>query len=172
MADPYIGEIRIFAGTFAPTGWSFCDGQLLPIAQNPVLYSVIETTYGGNGTTTMALPDLRGRAPMHPGTGPGLSARQVGEAGGAERVALSEEQMPEHAHDLSAINYRGNRADGVDGAPAQHPDGEALYQTGAPTTEMGTPTSIAGASRPHSNMQPSLSLHFIIALQGLDPYTV
>ena len=98
MSEPFLAEIRIFAGNFAPRGWAFCNGQLLPIAQNTALFSLIGTTYGGDGRTTTGLPNLQGRAPMHPGRGPGLTARRLGESGGAETVTLSESQMPSHTH--------------------------------------------------------------------------
>jgi len=104
MSEPFIAEIRIFAGDFAPRGWAFCDGQLLPVAQNTALFSLIGTTYGGDGRTTTALPNMQGRSPMHPGRGPGLTAKRLGQRGGVEAVTLSEAQIPSHSHTLVGSN--------------------------------------------------------------------
>ena len=111
MSEPFIGEIRIFAGNFAPRGWAFCDGQLLPIASNTALFSLIGTTYGGDGETTMALPDLQGRAPMHSGFGPGLTSRRLGQRGGVSTVTLSEAQMPSHTHTMQGSLQYGDDND-------------------------------------------------------------
>ena len=105
MSEPFIAEIRIFAGNFAPRSWAFCNGQLLPIAQNTALFSLIGTTYGGDGRTTTALPNLQGKAPMHPGRGPGLTVRQLGQTGGSETVSLTEAQMPSHNHSLQILSF-------------------------------------------------------------------
>ena len=162
----------MFAGTFAPRGWAFCSGQLLPIAQNTALFSILGTTYGGNGQTTFALPDLRGRAPVHGGQGPGLSTYTIGEQGGTESVTLLSTQMPAHTHTLQADQ---NAADSTD--PAAHLMGNigvgqtpTQYSSGSANTAMN-PTSIgpAGGSQPHANMQPFLCVNFIIALEGIYP---
>ena len=169
MSEPFIAEIRIFAGNFAPRSWAFCNGQLLPIAQNTALFSLIGTTYGGDGRTTTGLPNLQGRAPMHPGSGPGLTSRRLGEIAGSPIASLSEAQMPSHNH-----NGQGS-ADPADSRdPGSHVvarlsgRGASVYQS---STNTGTFQSLAntGAGQPHNNMQPFLTLNFIIALQGLYP---
>jgi microcystin-dependent protein len=174
MADPFIAEIRMFAGTYAPRGWAFCNGQILAIAQNSALFALIGTTYGGNGQTTFALPDLRGRVPVHAGQGPGLSPYSLGEQAGSETVTLLTAQMPMHTHQLN-----GSTAPGA----AQSPNGAVLaagldsqggnntdYVATAPNTTM-SPQAIgaAGGSQPHENRQPFLSVNFIIALEGIFP---
>lgn len=169
MSEPFIAEIRIFAGNFAPRGWAFCDGQLLPIAQNTALFSLIGTTYGGDGRTTTALPNLKGRAPMHPGRGPGLTERRLGDRGGTEQLSLTEAQIPNHNH-----NLRGVQAD-VD---STSPDGHFLAEGASMYTDQVTSNLVnlsstamlnAGGNRPHNNMQPFLVINFIIALIGLYP---
>ena len=173
MSEPFIAEIRIFAGNFAPRNWAFCNGQLLPISQNTALFSLIGTTYGGDGRSTMALPDLQGRAPMHPGQGPGLTNRRLGEKVGAEDVTLLESQMPSHNHTVLASG-----ASGVAGAPttnstfARNGFGDALYQTNTTQNIVNLASesvSHAGGAQAHPNMQPYLALNFIIALQGVYP---
>jgi microcystin-dependent protein len=170
MADPFVAEIRIFPFNFAPKGWAFCDGQLLPLSQNTALFSLLGTTYGGDGKSTFALPNLRGSAPMHPGQGPGLSQRFLGESGGSENVTLLESEMPAHNHSL--------RADTVDLADTNTPGpgtvfgqsaGGTLYQSSQNTQLGPTALSVAGGSQPHTNMQPYLTLSFNIALQGVFP---
>ncbi|MEM7497423.1 MAG: tail fiber protein [Pseudomonadota bacterium] len=174
MSEPFIAEIRIFAGNFAPRGWAFCDGQLLPISQNTALFSLIGTTYGGDGRSTTALPDLQGRAPMHPGRGPGLTARRLGQRSGAESVTLSEAEMPSHVHDMEAVPRSqftvGNSLDPVDNLPASPQSGNA-YAPGsaAPAAMADDFLSFEGGSEPHGNMQPFIALNFIIALVGLYP---
>lgn len=169
MSEPFVAEIRIFAGSFAPRSWAFCDGQLLPISQNTALFSLIGTTYGGDGRTTTALPNLQGRAPMHPGRGPGLTARRLGERGGVETVTLSEAQMPNHSH-----TARGS------GRPAIQDDPAGRYPAAtAGFTPYNSPQDLVnmaaealpdtGGSQPHNNLQPLLTMNFIIALQGLYP---
>lgn len=165
--EPFIGEIRLFAGNFAPRGWAFCDGQLLPIAQNQALFSIIGTTYGGDGRTTFALPDLRGRAPIHAGSGPGLTPRVLGARGGEEQVTLTESQLPQHTHSLMASTAK---------ADTKTPTGEVLggntKNYTAPPTNVDTDISsigIAGEGQAHNNMQPYLTLNYIIALQGIYP---
>ena len=174
MSDPYIAEIRIFAGNFAPRGWAFCNGQLMPIAQNTALFALIGTTYGGDGSTTMALPDLQGRAPMHPGQGPGLSLRDLGENGGSETVTLTEAQIPSHGHTKgnSCRNAAASRQSPVGGVPAAEPAGvTAIYVDDATAAGRmaGQAAGPAGGSQPHNNMQPYLTLSFILALEGIFP---
>jgi microcystin-dependent protein len=171
MADPFVAEIRIFPFNFAPRGWAWCDGQLLPLSQNTALFSLLGTTYGGNGKSNFALPDLQGRAPMHPGQGPGLSLHDLGETGGSETVSLLESEIPSHAHTL-----RG------DANPAETPDpgGNSLaratsinpYQTVINSNLVNmAPEALApaGGDQPHNNMQPYLTFYFCIALQGVFP---
>jgi microcystin-dependent protein len=167
MSEPFIAEIRIFAGNFAPRSWAFCDGQLLPISQNTALFSLIGTTYGGDGRSTTALPNLQGRAPMHPGRGPGLTDKRLGERGGVEMVTLSEAQMPNHNHTARASEEDGRFLTPQDmylGA------GSTIYATGtsnASLADQALPN--AGGSQAHNNVQPFLTINFIIALQGLYP---
>jgi microcystin-dependent protein len=171
MSDPFVAEIRIFAGNFAPTGWAFCNGQLLPLSQNTALFSLLGTTYGGDGKSTFALPDLQGRAPMHPGQGPGLSLRDLGEPGGQPSVTLLESELPSHTHAKLALNTPATlSAPSNTAVLARSVNGNAYTVTGAPDASLA-PTAIqpAGGSQPHDNMQPYLVLNFIIALQGVFP---
>jgi len=173
MSEPFIAEIRIFAGSFAPRGWAFCDGQLLPIAQNTALFSLIGTTYGGDGRTTTALPNMQGRAPMHPGRGPGLTPRSLGQRLGAEAITLSEAQIPSHNHTGRAVNTFG----GIVSAPTNttslsNSQGGSSYQsdTSANLVDMASETlSTTGGGQAHTNIQPLLVMNFIIALIGLFP---
>jgi len=174
MSEPFIAEVRIFAGNFAPRGWAFCNGQLLPIAQNTALFSLIGTTYGGDGRTTTALPNLQGRAPMGSGRGPGLTARRIGQRTGVEMVTLTEAQMPNHPHTLRGYAAPVPPPVGAPGATvtlARTRSGHA-YQTSAstglvPLADQTLPN--AGGSHAHNSLQPYLVLNFIIALQGLYP---
>jgi len=169
MADPFVAEIRIVSFNFAPTGWAFCDGQLLPLSQNTALFSLLGTMYGGNGKSTFALPDLQGRAPMMWGQGPGLSSYQAGESGGAETVSLQSSEMPMHTHML----YGGDAA----GPAVPDPAGAALgasparaYTSTPPGESMSAQAvSVTGGGQPHNNMSPYLAANFIIALQGVFP---
>lgn len=173
MADPFVAEIRIFPFNFAPKGWAFCNGQLLPISQNTALFSLLGTTYGGDGKSTFALPNMQGNAPMHPGQGPGLSLHDLGETGGSETVTLLQTEIPIHNHTIATHN--------LDAAGLQNPAPTVIlakssqgnaYQTNATQNlvqlafQALTP---AGGSLPHNNMQPYLTLNFNIALQGVFP---
>lgn len=174
MSEPFTAEVRIFAGNFAPRGWAFCNGQLLPIAQNTALFSLIGTTYGGDGRTTTALPDLQGRSAMHPGRGPGLTARRLGEKDGTDTVTLNINQIPQHTHtastSLQPANEDDPQADAYLGAGAAATS--KLYSPGS-TAYSGAmaPEALAlvGGSQAHNNVQPYLVLNFIIALVGLYP---
>ncbi|MDE4135068.1 tail fiber protein [Phaeobacter sp. QD34_3] len=172
MSEPFIAEIRIFAGTFAPRGWAFCNGQVLPIAQNTALFSLIGTIYGGDGRSTTALPNLQGRAPMHPGRGPGLTSRSLGQQGGVENVTLSEPQMPSHNHGVRAYSGNGGTNIPSDTTSLAGTGRDTLYQTDTATSLVDlAPVTIGttGGNQSHFNMQPFLALNFIIALVGLYP---
>ena len=170
MSEPFIAEIKIFAGTFAPRGYAFCNGQLLPIAQYTALFSLVGTTYGGDGRTTFGLPDLIGRVPMHPGTGPGLSNRRLGEQGGSQSVLLNSNQMPVHTH-----MARGSSSESTEFTPGGNTWGlvseEKNYRPAdSPDILLDNPAlSSVGGSQDHNNMQPYLVLNFIIALVGIFP---
>lgn len=170
MADPFVAEIRIFPFNFAPKGWAWCDGQLMPLSQNTALFSLLGTTYGGNGKSNFALPDLQGRAPMHPGQGPGLSLHDLGETGGSETVTLLESEIPTHAHQLRASS---DPADVQQPSPARSLARSApgfAYIAGGPNATLG-PEALApaGGDQPHNNLQPYLTFYFCIALQGVFP---
>lgn len=170
MSEPFIAEVRIFAGNFAPRGWAFCNGQLLPIAQNTALFSLVGTTYGGDGRTTLGLPNLQGRLPMHPGRGPGLTPRRLGESGGVTTVTLSEAQMPAHTHTMRArADDPGDLADPV-GRSLARSSGGAAYGSAANLKAMhASALPNAGNGQAHTNMQPYLVMRFIIALTGMWP---
>jgi len=178
MSEPFIAEVKIFAGNFAPRGYAFCDGQLMPIAQNTALFSLVGTTYGGDGRTTFAVPNLAGRAAMHPGNGPGLTSRRLGQTGGTDTVTLSEAQMPSHSHAIKATNESADTGMPMTPAGADPATNNSIANTG-PTNHYGpgdATTSLAGVaitnlggSQAHNNLQPYLALNFIIALQGLFP---
>jgi microcystin-dependent protein len=171
--DPFLGEIRMFAGNFAPRGWATCDGQIMSIAQNTALFSILGTTYGGNGQTTFALPDLRGRVAIHAGQGPGLSPYVQGESIGLENVTLLSTQMPMHTHlanGSSANGDKGSPAGMVWAAPVDSTGAQGTAYTATPNVQMA-PNAIgmAGNSQPFSILQPLLCVTFIIALQGIFP---
>jgi microcystin-dependent protein len=172
MSDPFIAEIRMFAGNFAPRGWALCNGQLLAIQQNVALFSLLGTTYGGNGQTTFALPNLQGSAPIHPGQGSGLSPYSLGQTGGESAVSLISTEMPSHTHTASATATPGDNPD-PDGrvwGVAAVARGTAMYSAGPTDTFMGPQAlSMSGGSQPHNNMPPYLVLNFIIALTGIYP---
>jgi len=171
VADPFVAEIRIFPFNFAPKGWAWCNGQLMPISQNTALFSLLGTTYGGNGTTNFALPNLQASAPMHPGQGPGLSAHDLGETGGSENVTLLQSEVPSHTHALNASTQPGEDASPAGEALARS-TGASLYQTDSAARQVQLAASavgIRGSSAPHNNLQPYLTLNFNIALQGVYP---
>jgi microcystin-dependent protein len=179
MSNPFIGQVILFAGTFAPRGWALCNGQILPINQNTALFAILGTTYGGNGATTFGLPDLRGRVAVSQGQGPGLSNYTLGEQTGTENVTLNISQMPSHNHLVQANNSAAN--------PSNSPSNAFLSQTNtvvgrdvtiyptyatslaAASTLNATSVQAQGGSQPHSNVQPVLALNYIIALQGIYP---
>lgn len=170
MADPFVAEIRLFPFNFAPRGWAFCDGQLLPLSQNTALFSLLGTTYGGNGKSNFALPNLQGRAAMHPGQGPGLALRDLGETGGSDTVTLLPSEIPSHTHSLAASNESGEDRKAVGEAMARSTGG-ALYGPVPATPVALAPEAIsaAGGGQPHNNLMPYLTLNFCIALQGVFP---
>jgi len=179
--DPFVAEIRIFPFNFPPKGWAFCDGQLLPLSQNTALFSLLGTTYGGNGKSNFALPNMQGNAPMHPGQGPGLSLHDLGETGGSDTVSLLESEIPSHSHALMATT-----ADATAGTPAPtlalasgnfsfagNSGAVATYSTVTAATNKvlmnGNAIAPAGGDQPHNNLMPYLTLNFCIALQGVFP---
>jgi microcystin-dependent protein len=165
MAQPYVGEIRMFAGNFAPAGWMFCEGQLLPISENETLFQLIGTTYGGDGQSTFALPDLRGRLPLHQGNGFILA-----ETGGAEEITLTANQIPTHSHPLLASGAAGNTGSPGDSVVAQTDGTVSLYIADVPGANL-SPQAVqpVGGSQPHNNFQPYLCVDFIISLFGIFP---
>ena len=169
MADPFVAEIRIFPFNFAPKGWAWCDGQLLPLSQNTALFSLLGTTYGGNGKSNFALPDLQGRAPMHPGQGPGLSLHDLGETGGSETVTLLESEIPAHSHSVTV-----SASDATEPSPVGQLFAKGIgigyYAVPGALTQL-SPNAIspAGGDQPHNNLQPYLTYYFCIALQGVFP---
>src|SRR5436189_5471210 len=171
MADPFVAEIRIFPFNFAPKGWAFCDGQLLPLSQNTALFSLLGTTYGGDGKSNFALPNLQGNAPMHPGQGPGLSLHDLGETGGSETVSLLQTEMPAHAHTLNASTQPGEDPTPGPAEALARSIGASLYQTATSPVVAMAPNALssAGGSQPHNNMMPYLTMNFCIALQGVYP---
>ena len=164
MAQPYVGEIRIFAGNFAPAGWMFCEGQLLPISENETLFQLIGTTYGGDGESTFALPDLRGRIPLHQG-----NSLILAETGGAEEITLTVQQIPGHNHAFLASGALGNQLDAINNLVANS-QGAVPYISDPPNNNM-SPLAIGsvGGSQPHTNFQPYLCVNFIISLFGIFP---
>lgn len=170
MADPFVAEIRIFPFNFAPRGWAWCDGQLLPLSQNTALFSLLGTTYGGNGKSNFALPDLQGRTPMHPGQGPGLSLHDLGETGGSETVSLLESEIPSHNHGMLGAAEAAEENDPPNHAFAVTV-GNNIYSTAtSPLVNMADVTlAPAGGDQPHNNLQPYLTFYFNIALQGVFP---
>jgi microcystin-dependent protein len=176
MQEPFLGDIRMFAGNFAPLNWAFCDGRLLPIAQNPALFSLLGTTYGGNGQTTFALPDLRGRIPIGEGNGPGLSPRVIGERSGTENVTLTLLNLPPHNHGFFATEAAANTStigpSVLLGTATANQGTPHLYLTqsgNTPAPLASAAVGFTGNTQPHNNMMPTLTLNFVIALQGIYP---
>lgn len=174
MSEPFIGEIILFAGNFAPRGWALCQGQLMSIAQNTALFSILGTTYGGDGVTTFALPDLRGRVPLGQGQGPGLTPRVLGEESGSETVTLISTEIPAHNHQLLANTAAGSLPEPTNNvlAGVSDPNSGGLFnafEATANTTLSPLAIGVTGGSQPHNNMQPYLCLNYIIALVGIFP---
>ncbi|GAA3877001.1 tail fiber protein [Leifsonia kafniensis] len=172
MADPFVAEIRIFPFNFAPRGWAFCDGQLLPLSQNTALFSLLGTTYGGDGKSNFALPDLQGRSLIAPGQGPGLSLRDLGESSGVDTVTLLESEIPSHTHQIQALDIPGtlNSPEGALWAiPRYGRATEKAYSTTAGQPVTNAAISRTGQNQPHNNLSPYLTLSFCIALQGVFP---
>ncbi len=169
MSNPYIGEIRMFGGNFAPVGWAFCDGSLQAISQNDALFALIGTTYGGDGQSTFALPDLRSRIPVHQGTGSGLGSRTLGEKSGTESVTLISQQIPQHTHAVVVSSSTGST--GVPSSTVTLGIADIdLHIIESPSVNMNAGTvGNAGGSQPHNNIQPILAVNFIIALFGIFP---
>ena len=169
MSEPFIGEIRMFAGNFAPRSWAFCDGQLLAISQNDALFSLLGTIYGGDGRTTFGLPDMRGRIPLHLGSGPGLTTRQIGRKAGEETVTVTASQVASHTHSYQASSDGGNETD-PSGNVVCNSSSIKMFIEDPPDVSMAT-TAIAntGGSQSHTNLMPFLCVHFIIALFGIYP---
>lgn len=168
MSEPFVGEIRMFAGNFAPRGWALCDGQLLPVSQNDALFSLLGTIYGGDGRTTFAVPDMRGRLPVHYGSGPGLTPRPIGQRTGSETVTLTLNQIPSHTHTLQASTTEATAV-----APAGQVLGtttDGFYEAGSNPVNMSAQSiGSAGGQQDHTNLMASLCVNFIISLFGIYP---
>lgn len=172
MSNPFLAEIRIFTGNFAPKGWALCDGQLMPISQNTALFSLLGTTYGGDGKSNFAIPNLQGCAPMQAGQGPGLSLRDLGETAGEQTVTLLQTEMPAHSHGALASSGSDATTPANNAWAAGQKGFGNVYAPSNPATNLAMSpfaTSVAGGSQPHNNMPPFLGLTFIIALQGVFP---
>jgi len=166
MANPFLGEIRLFAGNFAPTGWFFCEGQLLPIEQYTALFSLLGTQYGGNGTSNFALPNYSGNVPVHQGQGPGLSLYDIGQTGGTNQVTLLTTQLPAHTH---PIGVSSTSATTNIPAPGTTLGVASTNAYGVPINLSPMASQLVGGGEPHENRQPFLALSFIIAFQGVFP---
>lgn len=168
MSEPFVGEIRMFAGSFAPRSWGFCDGQLLAVSQNDALFSLFGTIYGGDGRTTFGLPDLRGRIPIHAGSGPGLTPRSLGAKAGDENVSLNSNTVGAHSH-----GFLASTAAAGDGSPTDNTtataSGANIYGTGAASGMSGSSVAATGVGNAHTNLMPTLCVHFIVALFGIYP---
>lgn len=170
MSQPYVGEIRLVGFNFAPVGWAFCDGSLQAIDQNPALFQLLGTTYGGDGQTTFALPDLRGRAPIHMGQGNGLTNRVIGQRLGEESVTLTNTQMPNHSHSVAVLSTTGTTTSAQNSYLAGSSTSDNRYSSNAPSTTMNAGVlSASGNSQPHENREPLLTMNYIIALNGIYP---
>jgi microcystin-dependent protein len=171
MSQPFVGEIRMFGGSFAPAGWAFCAGQLMPISQNDVLFNLIGTTYGGDGQSTFALPDLQGRAPMHQGQGPGITQTYVqGEKGGVESVTINTNSMPTHNHAVVASGDPATQKAGTNAVLAAAVSQVYLFAADPTSNLAANMISPVGGSQPHENMQPYLAVSFILSLFGIFPH--
>lgn len=172
MTEPFLGEIRMFSGTFAPRSWALCEGQLVAISQNESLYSLLGTTYGGDGRSNFALPDMRGRLPVHYGTGPGLTERRIGQRSGRESALITIRQLPGHTHGLMASNAAGDNVEptgrnlGTPGSPAYGPRSSKAAKN---VTLADIAVSAVGGGQAHDNMMPALCINFIISLAGVYP---
>ncbi|MGJ8570400.1 MAG: phage tail protein [Hoeflea sp.] len=169
MSEPFVGEIRMFAGNFAPRGWAFCDGQLLAVSQNDALFTLLGTIYGGDGRTTFGLPDMRGRLPIHAGHGPGLSERRLGAKGGAENVTVTVNQLPSHTHVYNASTTAATANTPQDAFIGESPTIDVFSEATASTTLSSSAISQVGGSQPHTNLMPYICVNFIIALVGIYP---
>lgn len=169
MADPFVGEIRIFPFNFAPAGWASCDGQLLPLSQNTALFSLLGTTYGGDGKSNFALPNLNGREAIHHGQGPGLSSIALGQSGGQETVTLLASEMPTHSHAVQVVAQWGDKDSPSEGLPAQSTIRAPAYASASTGAMAQQAVSVVGGSVPHNNMPPYLVLGFFIAMRGVFP---
>jgi microcystin-dependent protein len=171
MADPFVAEVRIFGFNFAPHGWAFCDGQILPLSQNTALFALLGTTYGGNGQSTFALPDMQGNAAMAPDQGPGLSLRDLGETGGSQTVTLLQSEIPAHNHPAKVDTLDPGDSNIPTGNALARSSGASIYHASGGTTGLMSANTLGltGGSSPHNNMQPYLTLNFCIALQGIYP---
>jgi microcystin-dependent protein len=171
--DPFVAEIRIYPFNFAPKGWAFCDGQILPLSQNTALFSLLGTTYGGDGKSNFALPDMQGNAPMHPGQGPGLALHDLGETGGSDTVNLLESEIPSHSHVMMAVNFPADQGAPSPARAMARSVNAFAYVAGSPQpalVQMSDSTlAPAGGDQPHNNLMPYLTLNFCIALQGVYP---
>ena len=171
MSNPFVAEIRIFPFNFPPKGWAFCDGQILPLSQNTALFSLLGTTYGGDGKSNFALPNMQGNAPMHPGQGPGLSLHDLGETGGSDTVTLLESEIPSHSHVFMTQALAATAQTAAPTVSLARSKTVAIYsQTTTPVVQMADATvAPAGGDQPHNNLMPYLTLSFCIALQGVYP---
>jgi microcystin-dependent protein len=169
--DPFVAEIRIFPFNFAPKGWAFCDGQILPLSQNTALFSLLGTTYGGDGRSNFALPDMQGSAPMHPGQGPGLSLHDLGETGGSDTVILLESEIPSHSHGVLSVapNFGASSDVPTSNAFAKASQGSPYAPAANLVTLSDQTIAPSGGGQPHNNLMPYLTLNFCIALQGVYP---
>lgn len=170
MSEPFVGEIRMFAGNFAPRGWAFCDGQLLAVSQNDALFSLYGTIYGGDGRTTFGLPDMRGRIPIHAGQGPGLSPRNLGSKAGTEQETVTINELPTHSHTFSGVNVQATETSpGANETLAQSVGYDAYVPNQNATPMSNNTVSAVGGSRSHTNEMPFLCVNFIVALFGIYP---
>jgi microcystin-dependent protein len=170
MSEPFLGEIKIFAGNFAPRGYAKCDGQLMAISQHQELFSILGTIYGGDGRTTFALPDLRGRAPVHAGTGPGLEPVQLGQRGGQSQITLNINQMPPHTHQVECTSEDGETEEAPDSFLSKGANGEQIYSSSSDGSRMNSGMiTPAGAGQPFSIVSPFMGVNYIISIQGIIP---